>query len=150
MGLELNRQGFCQTEEFHPAETSVKGIFVGGAFRGPRDIPETVVEGSSAAAAARSFLSRRILPQGVKEYPQEGALSNEIPNVGVFICHCGETLKKSLAITDLISRTKDLREVGHVEEVGLACLPEDLHLIQQKMGEHSLNRIVMAAVLLEI
>src|SRR3972149_4908706 len=31
MGLELNPQGFCQTDEFNPAQTSVKGIFVGGA-----------------------------------------------------------------------------------------------------------------------
>ena len=55
MGLQLNQQGFCQTGEFNPAQTSVKGIFVAGAFRGPRDIPETVVEGSSAAASAASF-----------------------------------------------------------------------------------------------
>ena len=56
IGLQLNPQGFCQTEEFDPAQTSVKGVFVGGAFRNPRDIPESVVEGSSAAAAAASFL----------------------------------------------------------------------------------------------
>jgi heterodisulfide reductase subunit A len=147
MGLQLNRQGFCQTEEFHPAQTSAQGIFVGGAFRSPRDIPETVVEGSSAAAAAASFLSpNRFLPS-VKEYPTEGALTDEIPKIGVFICHCGEELKKSLSIPDLINGTrgtKELREVVHVEEVGLACLPEDLDLIKRRIGEHGLNRIVIA------
>ena len=69
MGLQLNQQGFCQTDEFSPAQTSVKGIFVAGAFRGPRDIPETVVEGSSAAAAAASFLVPNRLPHLPKEYP---------------------------------------------------------------------------------
>jgi len=144
MGLQLNRQGFCQTDEFNPAQTSVKGVFVGGAFRGPRDIPETVVEGSSAAAAAASFLSPYGLLYPVKEYPAEGALSEEIPKVGIFICHCGEELKKSLSISYLMDETKRMREVVHVEEVGLACLPEDLDLIKRRIGEHGLNRIVIA------
>jgi heterodisulfide reductase subunit A len=153
MGLQLNRQGFCQTEEFHPAQTSAQGIFVGGAFRSPKDIPETVVEGSSAAAVAASFLSPNRLLPSVKEYPTEGALTDEIPKIGVFICHCGEELKKSLSIPDLINwtggtrgtrGTKELREVVHVEEVGLACLPEDLDLIKRRIGEHGLNRIVIA------
>jgi heterodisulfide reductase subunit A len=144
MGLQLNQQGFCQTDEFDPAQTSVKGIFVGGAFRGPRDIPETVVEGSSAAASAESFLVPNRLPQPQKEYPMEGALADEIPKIGVFLCHCGEELKKSLSISDLINGTKQLREVVHVEEVGLACLPEDLDLIKKRIGEQGLNRIVIA------
>ena len=143
MGLQLNRQGFCQTDEFSPAQTSVKGIFVGGAFRGPRDIPETVVEGSSAAAAASSFLSPSG-PYPAKEYPIEGALSEEIPKIGVFVCHCGEELKKTLSISDLMNEAKGLREVTHVEEIGLACLPEDLDLIKKRIGEHGLNRIVVA------
>jgi len=144
MGLQLNQQGFCQADEFDPAQTSVKGIFVGGAFRGPRDIPETVVEGSSAAASAASFLTPNRLPQPQKEYPMEGALGEEIPKIGVFLCHCGEELKKSLSISDLIKGTKQLREVVHVEEVGLACLPEDLDLIKKRIGEQGLNRIVIA------
>jgi len=144
MGLQLNQQGFCQTDEFNPAQTSVKGVFVAGAFRGPRDIPETVVEGSSAAASAASFLAPNRLPQLPKEYPAEGALGDETPKIGVFLCHCGETLKKSLSISDLINGTKQLREVVHVEEVGLACLPEDLDLIKKRIGEQGLNRIVIA------
>jgi heterodisulfide reductase subunit A len=144
MGLQLNRHGFCQTEEFNPAQTSVKGIFVGGAFRSPRDIPETVVEGSSAAAVAASFLSPNRHPQPAKVYPMEGALGEEIPKIGVFICHCGKELKKTLSIADLIDETKKLREVIHVEEVGLACFPEDCDLIKRRIKEQGLNRIVIA------
>ena len=144
MGLQLNQQGFCQTDEFDPAQTSVKGIFVGGAFRGPRDIPETVVEGSSAAASVASYLIPNRLPQTPKEYPMEGALSDEIPKIGVFLCHCGEELKRSLSIPDLINGIRQLREVAHVEEIGLACLPEDLDLIKKRIGELGLNRIVVA------
>ncbi|MBM4348688.1 MAG: CoB--CoM heterodisulfide reductase iron-sulfur subunit A family protein [Deltaproteobacteria bacterium] len=144
MGLRLNPQGFCETDEFHPAKTSVNGIFVGGAFRGPRDIPETVVEGSSAAAAAASFLAPNSLPISKQEYPAEGALSYEVPKIGVFICHCGGELKESLSIPELIEGAKQLGEVSHVEEMGLACLPEDLNQIKMKIGEHGINRIVIA------
>ncbi len=144
IGLQLNPQGFCQTEEFDPTQTSVSGIFVGGAFRGPRDIPETVVEGSSAAASAASFLTPNRLPRPLKEYPLEGALGEEIPKIGVFLCHCGEELKKTLSLFDLTLGTKLLNEVVHVEEVGLACLPEDLDLIKKRIGELGLNRIVLA------
>ncbi|MDP3016197.1 MAG: FAD-dependent oxidoreductase, partial [Deltaproteobacteria bacterium] len=74
----------------------------------------------------------------------EGALSNEVPKIGVFICHCGGELKESLSIPELIEGTKQLGEVSHVEEMGLACLPEDLNQIKMKIGEHGINRIVIA------
>ena len=144
MGLQLNPQGFCQTGEFDPAQTSLKGIFVGGAFRNPTDIPESVVEGSSAAASAASFLSHQRLPLPGKEYPAEGALTQDIPKIGVFLCHCGGEMKKVLSIPDLLQAGKQFKEVAHVEELGLACLPEDLDLIKKRMGEHGLNRIVIA------
>lgn len=144
MGLRLNRQGFCETDEFSPAETSVKGIFVGGAFRGPKDIPEAVVEGSSAAASAASFLHPNSSSPARKEYPAEGALADEIPKIGVFICHCGGALKETLSISELIEGTKQLEEVCHVEEMGVACLPEDLNQMKMKIGEQGMNRIVLA------
>lgn len=144
MGVTLNRQGFCATSEFQPAETSVRGIFVGGAFRGPRDIPETVVEGSSAAAMAHAFLSQAPAETPRREYPLEGAPGKTLPRIGVFICRCGDTLDQSLFLADLVEKTRGLKEVVHVEEVRLACLPEDLEQIKQRMGEHALTRLVIA------
>lgn len=144
IGLRLNRQGFCETDEFDPAQTSVKGIFVGGAFRGPRDIPEAVVEGSSAAASAASFLTPDTLQRTKREYPAEGALSDEMPKIGVFICHCGGELKEALFLPRLIEGARRMGEVAHVEELGLACLPEDLHQIRLRIGDQGINRIVIA------
>ncbi|RPJ04489.1 MAG: FAD-binding protein, partial [Deltaproteobacteria bacterium] len=149
IGLQVNAQGFCQTEEFHPAETSLEGVFVAGAFRNPRDIPESVVEGSSAAAAAASFIARqRALrewaPIPAKEYPAEGGVAQEVPKIGVFVCHCGEEMKKVLSISRIVEEAKQLSEVVLVEELGLACLPEDLHRIKMRIGEQGLNRLVVA------
>jgi heterodisulfide reductase subunit A len=53
-------------------------------------------------------------------------------------------LKKSLSLSDLVTGAKQLREVAHVEEVGLACLPGDSDVIKKRIGEQGLNRIVIA------
>jgi len=59
--IDLNEFGFCKTEEFDPLATSRDGIFVGGAFQGPKDIPETVTQGSAAAARVAALLADNIL-----------------------------------------------------------------------------------------
>ena len=47
-----------------------------------------------------------------KEYPAEGGLAEEIPKIGVFLCHCGEELKKALSIPDLIEGAKGAERGG--------------------------------------
>ncbi len=143
LGVRLNLQGFCETGEFYPAETSVNGVFVGGAFRGPRDIPETVVEGSSVAAMVASFLSS-VPSRREREYPVEGALGEEIPRIGVFICDQGEELRKNLLMEELVERVRGLREVVYVGELKRVSLHEDLNSIKVKIGEQGLNRVVVA------
>ena len=52
LGIALDEYGFCHTPQFNPLETSRPGIYAVGPFREPKDIPESVVEASGAAAAA--------------------------------------------------------------------------------------------------
>jgi heterodisulfide reductase subunit A len=72
LGIELNEFHFAKTEPFKPVETSRAGIFVCGAFSGPKDIPETVMQASGAAACAEALLSpsRGSLVRE-KEFPPE-------------------------------------------------------------------------------
>ncbi len=48
-GVELDRFGFGRSE--------APGVFVGGAFREPMDVPETVVDSAAVAARAASYLT---------------------------------------------------------------------------------------------
>ena len=57
LGIELTEGRFCKTETFEPVATSKKGIFVCGAFQGPKDIPQSVVDASAAAGAAGEILA---------------------------------------------------------------------------------------------
>jgi heterodisulfide reductase subunit A len=51
LGLETDINGFiieCH-HKFNPLETSVTGIYVAGTAQGPKDIPDSVAQGSGAA-----------------------------------------------------------------------------------------------------
>ncbi len=52
LGIALTEGRFCATHPFTPVRTSKDGIYVCGAFQGPKDIPQSVMEASAAACAA--------------------------------------------------------------------------------------------------
>src|SRR3990172_2162914 len=93
LGVELDEYGFCQTVQFNPLETSRKGIYAIGPFREPKDIPESVVEGSAAAGSVAAGLSpARFALTLEREYPPERDVIAEEPRVGVFVCTCGSNI----------------------------------------------------------
>ena len=47
LDIELTEGNFCNTDVFEPVATSRKGIYVCGAFQGPKDIPQAVVDASA-------------------------------------------------------------------------------------------------------
>jgi len=46
MGVELNQYNFVNTKTFEPVRTTKDGVYICGAFQGPKDIPETVMQAS--------------------------------------------------------------------------------------------------------
>ncbi|MBC8249874.1 MAG: CoB--CoM heterodisulfide reductase iron-sulfur subunit A family protein, partial [Anaerolineales bacterium] len=60
LGIEADECGFYVEADgnMHPLETVRPGIFVAGAGLGPKDIPETVAQGSGAAAKVLSLFAR--------------------------------------------------------------------------------------------
>ena len=90
LGVDLTPYGFTKTDPLDVVATSQPGIFVCGAAQGPKDIPDSVQQGSSAAACATSLLSEArgslIEPPPVYE---ERDVRGEPPRIGVFVCHCG-------------------------------------------------------------
>jgi heterodisulfide reductase subunit A len=52
LGVELEENNFVKTHPNRPLDTNVPGIFTCGCAQGPRDIPESVAQASSAAARA--------------------------------------------------------------------------------------------------
>jgi heterodisulfide reductase subunit A len=57
VGVELNEFDFIKTDITHPLDTTRTGVFTCGCAQGPMDIPESVAQGSSAAARAAQMIT---------------------------------------------------------------------------------------------
>ncbi len=143
-GIKLDSHGFCKTEKFSPLETSRDGVYVCGSFIEPMDIPDSVIGASGAAAYAmeRMALKERVKPAA---YPTERDVASEEPRIGVFICHCGSNIAGVVDVKEVARRAKELPFVAHSQTLLYACSEDSLEAIKERIGEHSLNRIVVSS-----
>ena len=146
VGIELNRYGFCLTNPLSPIETTRPGVFVCGAFAGPKDIPESVAQASGAAAKAMGIIaSERGKLVAAKEYPPERDVSGEEPRIGVFICHCGINIGGYVNVPEVTEYAKTLPNVVYVENNLYTCSEDTQKRIKEKIIEYNLNRVVVAS-----
>ena len=146
IGIDLDPYGFCHTTLFDPLESSRAGIYVAGPFREPKDIPETVVEASGAAAAAAQLLApaRNTLAQ-IQEYPPERDVSAEEARIGVFVCHCGSNIGGYLDVPGVAEFAKSLPGVVYAEDNLYTCSQDTVVHIIEQIKELNLNRVVVAS-----
>lgn len=146
LGVQLNPYGFCHTSPFAPIETSRPGVFVCGAFSGPKDIPETVMQASGAAGSAAVMLaSARNTLTKKKEYPPEKDVTGQEPRIGVFICHCGINIGGVVNVREVVEYAKTLPNVVYVEDNLYTCSQDTQQRIKEKIEEYNLNRVVVAS-----
>jgi heterodisulfide reductase subunit A len=146
MRVVLNRWGFAQTGELQPLDTSRPGVFVGGAFQEPKDIPDTVMQASAAAARAMALLApARGTCIRTKTYPQQRDIADEPPRVGVFICHCGSNIASVVDIERVVRNTRELPNVILAENHTYTCEDDTQKLIKERIAGHRLNRVVVAS-----
>ncbi|MAF11370.1 4Fe-4S ferredoxin [Candidatus Poribacteria bacterium] len=146
LGVELDSYGFARTSKFAPAETSRPGVYVCGAFQAPMDIPEAVTSASSAAACAAELLSdaRGTLVRET-EYPDEQDVLGQEPRVGVFVCHCGTNIARTVAVKEAVEYARTLPHVVYAETNLYTCATDAQGHIIEMTKEHDLNRVVIAS-----
>ncbi|MEW5768425.1 MAG: FAD-dependent oxidoreductase [bacterium] len=146
LGIRLNQFGFARTPEFSPVETTRPGIFVAGAFQGPKDIPETVMQGSGAASKAGVLLAETRGTEVLKKtYPPESDVSGQEPRIGVFICHCGINIGGVVDIPSVVEYAKTLANVVYAENNLYTCSEDTQKKIKEKVKEERLNRVIVAS-----
>ncbi|HEY5996027.1 MAG TPA: 2Fe-2S iron-sulfur cluster-binding protein [Candidatus Deferrimicrobiaceae bacterium] len=146
MQVVLNRWGFAQTGDLQPMDTSRPGVFVGGAFQEPKDIPDTVMQASAAAARAMALLApARGTRVRTKSYPPQRDIADEPPRVGVFICHCGSNIASVVDVERVVKRTRELPNVVIAENNTYTCADDTQKQIKERIAEHRLNRVVVAS-----
>jgi heterodisulfide reductase subunit A len=145
-GISPNDYGFARTTTFQPVDTDAEGIYVTGIYQGPKDIPETVVQGSAVAGRVMSLLGdARGTEVTQKALPDEIDVSQAEPKIGVFVCHCGINISQSVDIEQVVGAVKDQKNVVYADDLMYACAPDGQEKIKDLVREHGLNRVVVAS-----
>jgi len=146
LGIELTEGNFCKTETFEPVATSKEGIFVCGAFQGPKDIPQSVVDSSAAATAAGEILatSRNTLTKSKEVVPEINVI-NERSKIGVFVCRCGINIAGVVDVAAVRDYAATLPYVDYVIDNLYSCSQDTQETMTRIIKEKNLNRVVVAA-----
>jgi heterodisulfide reductase subunit A len=144
--IDLTESNFCQTSTFEPVATSRKGIYVCGAFQGPKDIPQSVIDSSAAATAAGEILAgaRNTLVKK-KEVVPETSVTNERPRIGVFVCRCGVNIAGVVDVPAVADYAATLPYVDYATDNLYSCSQDTQENIAKIIKAKKLNRVVVAA-----
>ncbi len=146
LDIKLNDFGFCWTDRLSPLSTSIPGVFVGGAFQEPKDIPETVTQASAAASMAMELLApARNTLITKKTYPDEHDVTDEQPRIGVFVCHCGMNIGSVVDVERVVKNIENQPDVVFASHTMFTCSDTSLSNIKDMIHEHRLNRVVVAS-----
>jgi heterodisulfide reductase subunit A-like polyferredoxin len=146
LGVKVDHNGFCNTVQYDPLQTSREGFYAAGPFREPKDIPESLLEASGAAAQAGALLrSARGSLTREAEFPPERDIARENPKIAVFVCHCGSNIGGYLDVPQVTEYAKDLPGVIHAEDTLYACSQDSVAQITEKVKELGANRVVIAS-----
>lgn len=146
-GVELNPNGFLQTEEFGPSRTTRLGVFAAGSAGAPRDIAESVITSGAAAAGASRLIN---LYSPLKERtpdpePEYRDVSRERARTFIALCHDCPVLESSLEMDALEARLHNVTSVVGVARVKRTCTGEGWARIRELTEELQPNRIVIGA-----
>ena len=146
LGIELEEHGFCKTGLENPVQTTRPGVFVCGAFGGPKDIPETVMEASGAAACAGGLLAaRRGTLVTEAELPAEMDMRGTGPRIGVFVCHCGINIGGVVRVPEVVEYAKGLPNVVYTADNLFTCSQDTAVKMGEVIKEQKLTRVVVAS-----
>ena len=146
LGLKTDRFGFCETPPLNLMGTTRPGIFVGGVFQSPKDIPETVTQASGAAAEAAAILAE-VRGTRIEEmaFPPERPVLGEPPRIGVLICHCGINIAGIVDVETVTDYAKTLPGVVYADHFLFTCSTDSQEQMQHVINEQGLNRVIVAS-----
>ena len=148
-GVALNSWGFAQTAPFSLTQTSQDGILVGGSFSGLKDIGESVIQASAAAANASRVIHSTgggLAVQPSLSSPDPEILS-ENPRILVALCTCGESLSQVVENDDFTNALLRDSAVNHVECIGQTCTGQGWERLVELIETHKPNRVLIGACL---
>ncbi len=146
LGVDLNEDNFCNTDPFTPVNSSQDGVYVCGAFQGPKDIPQSVMEASAAACASSITLAdSRGTEIRTKVIPDEIEVAGMEPRIGVFVCNCGINIGGVVDVPAVAEYAATLPNVVFTDQNLFTCSQDTQEKIKEVVQENNINRVVVAA-----
>ncbi|MFA5073616.1 MAG: FAD-dependent oxidoreductase [Nitrospirota bacterium] len=144
--IKTNPNLFPAITADRPVDTTRDGIFVTGAYQGPKDIPESVMQGSAVAGRVMALLSEARWTETIKkELPPEKDVRSEEPKLGVFVCSCGINIAGTIDVEYVVQQIKDLPGVIHAENFLYSCSQDSQEKIKHLINEKGINRVLVAS-----
>ncbi len=145
-GIDLNGYQFAQIDTYAPLATSRPGVYVIGAFQGPKDIPDSVTQAGGAAALCAGQLAPARGTATIKaSFPEERDIAGEEVRIGVFVCHCGINIGGVVKVPSVAEYAKTLPNVVYATDNLYSCSQDTQRLLVETIHKHRLNRLVVAA-----
>jgi heterodisulfide reductase subunit A-like polyferredoxin len=76
---------------------------------------------------------------------QKPVIQGEGPRVGVFICHCGLNIARTVDCRKVAIASADIENVALAKDIQYACSEPGQLSIREDIAEHGLERVVIAA-----
>ncbi len=142
--IELDEDGFIRSDEVRGGfiTTTRPGIYTAGCVSGPKDIPDSVSEGSGAAALALSHLTERYWPTLPEVEPLE---VTGTPRIGIFVCHCGSNIAGVIDVEKVVEFANTLPGVEYTSAQMFSCAGNTQKEIEDAIRKERINRVVVAA-----
>ena len=146
VGIDCNRFGFARSSPLEISRSTRDGVFLSGATSGPKDIPDTVMQSSAAAALCGELLqSVRGTEVTRKEHPPERNVEGQDVRIGVFICHCGTNIASVVDVEEVAAYARTLGGVVHAQNTLYTCSQDTQEMIKETIREKDLNRVIVAS-----
>lgn len=144
LGIEIDEDGFFKVTESRGGmiASTRPGIFIAGCASGPKDIPDSVAQGSGAAGASLRYLSHRTWPEPCAV---ETKVDLERPRIGVFVCHCGSNIAGVVDVEHVAKAALTLPDVVFSSHQMFSCAGNTQKEIEEAIRRENVNRVVVAA-----
>ena len=147
LGISTDQYGFLIADgsSVECTETCVPGIHMCGTSTGPKDIPESVAQGSAAASMAAMDV---VIPEPseTKQITEEDLeLIAQEPRIGVFVCSCGINIAGTVDVEQVTDYAASLPNVVFSQNLLYSCSSDSQVVIKDAIKEHNLNRVVVAS-----
>lgn len=147
LGVQIDSYGYLEgmAGRVESVQTGVPGIHMCGTVNGPKDIPDSVAQGSAAAALAALDIVIPKAPELEAATQTITELATGEPRIGVFVCSCGVNIAGTVDVAEVTRYAGSLPNVVHAQNLLYSCSSDAQVVIKDAIKEHKLNRVVVAS-----